>query len=350
MKVWQIAAGEPARDYSSLCIEHDIVMMGPGSAGPYRKHPYPGVTTRRAGQIRSFWRDPKPGDLVLMRLGHQVVAVGVVPEGEDGVCRWREEYDDILGWDLQHTRRVRWDADVLRMLDDIQPVFGTYKQQPTFTRVGVRPILDRAEQLKSAVRDRELRELPESSSTLSDEQLGVELFSAGLGNEAVEDVIRTIRKIRRLASWYDEGQCGKRPNEHEIVAHAVVPLMLGLGWSEQFLGVEWKRVDVAFFDRPPTEEKNCIAICEAKKLGTSLTRAYDQAQRYTSQLGLSNCRIIVTTDGKSLFVYRRQGEKWPQHPTGYANFAKMRKSHIIPKNTSAVETLVGLLPSRIHQD
>jgi len=348
MTVWQIAAGETGRDYSSLCIKYDLVLIGPGDPGPYKGDPY--CPEDRKQRIRAFCKGPKPGDLVLLRLGREAKAVGIIPDEKHAQYKWREEFDDVLGHDLQHTRRVIWDENALPILDDLQPVFGNYKLGLTINRVHDRRVLERADRLKSAIGPRKLRSMPTVGDVLEDEALGVGLFQAGLPNEACEDVIQTIRKIRRLAAWYRGEQCGKkRPNEHEIVAHAVVPLLLGLGWSEQLLGVEWNGIDVALFSRPPTDEQNCVAICEAKKLGSSLTRAYQQAKRYTQKYKLENCKVILTTDGQRLFLYRQEKKDWPDWPSGYVNFSRVRTSYAIPENTDAVKTIVSLIPSRIHQ-
>jgi hypothetical protein len=352
MTIWQIAAGERGRDYSSLCIRHDLVLIGPGDPGPYKLETY--ANLRMGPQIRQFCEEPATGDIVLLRLWHEVVAVGVIPDGEASKSTWMEEFDDVLGWDLQHVRRVIWgDVSALAILEDMQPVFKNYKQQRTIHRVNEKRILERADKMRVATQSRPLRALPKVGKRLKDNDLGIALFGAGLANDTVEDVIGAIRKIERLAKWYEEGKRGARPNEHEIVAHAVVPLLLGLGWSEQLLGVEWKRIDVAMFDRLPAEEKNCVAVCEAKTLGSSsLSDAYQQAKRNIKRLKLTSCKVILTTDGKLLFAYRRQKGVWPEpeQPTGYINFCKIKAAYAIPEGRSGVDTLVSLLPARIHHE
>jgi hypothetical protein len=349
MNTWQIAAGEPGRDYSGLCIKHDLVMIGPGDPGEYSTERY--AKERMAPQIRQFCEDPTPGDLVLLRLGHRVVAVGAIPAGEDAKVLWLSGFEAVLGWDLQHVRRVMWgDEKVLHFLQDMQPVFSNYKQQRTIHKVKEDRILSRVDQMKAAIRSRPLRPLPQIGDRLDDASLGIALFRAGLANETVEGVIKAIRKIRRLATWYEEAHCPDRPNEHEIVTHAVAPLLLGLGWSEQLLGIEWRKIDVAIFDRLPATPQHCIAVCEAKKLGVSLSAAYQQAQSYIQRQQLLSCRLIITTDGKSLYTYRRSEREWPGEPTGYINLCKIRASYAMPERTSSVDTLVGLLPARIHQE
>ncbi len=68
--------------------------------------------------------------------------------------------------------------------------------------------------------------------------------------------------------WYREyGHASARPDEHEVVAHMVLPLLLALGWSEQLLAVEWHKVDLAGFWGTPTIPENCVLMCEAKGVG-----------------------------------------------------------------------------------
>ena len=40
MKVWQMATGEPNRDYQELFFDHDIMILGPGRYGDARSGVY----------------------------------------------------------------------------------------------------------------------------------------------------------------------------------------------------------------------------------------------------------------------------------------------------------------------
>jgi hypothetical protein len=354
MTVWQVGAGETGRDYSKLCLEHDVVMIGPGDPGAYNAERYsrtalPHLTAARIGAIRSFALDPKPGDIVLLRLGQEAVGAGVVPHGEEHDYKWREDFDDVLGWNLQHTRRVRWlpEGDRVKVLQRIAPVFGKIRRLPMFTRVNQPSVTALASELAAYDRPRLLRELPEVSPRLSDEELGVELFTSGLPNAATENVLEVMRRARRLIAWYDGKECEKRPSEHEVVAHIIVPLLQGLGWSEQLMAVEWNRIDLALFCRPPTTAETCVAVCEAKSRGSTLERAYQQAKAGVAINQLAQSGTVITTDGARLLVYRKTGADWPDEPQGYANLLRMRRMNLIPRNTNAAETIIELLPTRL---
>ena len=80
------------------------------------------------------------------------------------------------------------------------------------------------------------------SSLYTDEELGVQLFQAGISNKNIEDISKALRQAERLCAWY-RLEDGKRPSENEVVSHIILPLFLGLGWSHQQVAVEWQRRD-----------------------------------------------------------------------------------------------------------
>jgi len=343
-QLWQIAAGEPTRDYREIFLGHDLMLIGPGSSGPAPHRDYQGLGIM--GSIGSFESGPKPGDPVLLRVGHDVLAVGFIPE-ERGYF-WEKEFDDVLGWDLQHARRVQWEVDLIEDFIELKGVFSTRKQQPTFSRVHI--VEDSIVQgLAKRYLRRELKELPKVGPVLSREELGIELFAAGVANEVVDRLISVLEQVKRLSAWYKQPpHADGRPTEHEVVAHILVPLLKSIGWSEQLLGVEWNRVDVAVFDRTPTTKDNCVAVFEAKGLGKPLAEAFTQAKDYVKRLNLAHCRTIVTADGGRLMVYQRKEDRtWDEHPSGYLNCAAPRATHLLPAGTSSAQTLVSLLPGRL---
>ncbi len=299
------------------------------------------------GTIGSFAADPEPGDPILLRIGQEVVAIGHISNDEG--YSWDERFDDVLGWDLQHCRRVQWEPGLTGDFPEVAGVFEGVLQRPTFSRVHlvddhiVRGMAD-------AFVPRPLRPLPEVGPILTSEQLGIELFSAGVGNDVADHLILTLAQVRRLLAWYRKNGGGVRPSEHEVVAHVVVPLLKSLGWAEQLVGVEWNHVDVALFDQTPTTEDHCIAVVEVKGVGQSLDQAYQQARGYVEGLGLARCRAILTTDGGRLLIYHRRDDgEWDHNPSGYLNCSTPRSHHLLPTGSNSADTIVRLLPGRLGQ-
>lgn len=356
-RVWQIAAGDPGRDYSDLFIRHDLMLIGPGRFGKYDGERFEQAakeehfTGHRIGQVRAFCTMVSPGDIVLLRTGHRVEAVGVVhSSGYDH----EPAFDDVYGWDLQHMRRVLWQEQLKPELDRIQKgrkVFGHMKEIPTLTRVVDRKVLDVFEPLFELCHERKLRDLPPPpSDVLESEKIGTLLFAKGLPNEFVDRTLLALQRQKRLARWYEGlGKRASRPREHEVVAHMVLPLLLALGWSEQLLAVEWNRVDLTGFAETPTDAGTCVLVCEAKELGHGLQDIFDQARRYVSALKLARCKKILLTEGQRLYVYQKDGENWGDEPAGYINVHKIRENHIAPAGTNAIETIVALTPMRIER-
>jgi hypothetical protein len=70
----------------------------------------------------------------------------------------------------------------------LQPIFDNYKQQSTFTKVLEERITQHKTALDRVILDRTLKSLPTVGRDILLEDLGMDLFSAGLPNDAVENV------------------------------------------------------------------------------------------------------------------------------------------------------------------
>lgn len=354
-RFWQVASGDRGRDYSSLCLQNDIMCVGPGRYGPFDASAYAtaaqrgGLSDNKLGMLRDFHDKVQPDDIVLLRNGHNVVGMGTVT----GDYIHSETFDDVSGWDLQHVRRVLWqrhlDPELLR-IQQTEELFGHMKQQPMFGRVGPKhgQVLERIQPLLDQFQSQELAELPaDPPRPLSLEELGQQLFSKGIANEAVDRVLSAIARQRRLLAWYSEHASEtERPNEHEVVAHMVLPLLLALGWSEQLIAVEWHKVDLAAFSETPTTAASCVLVCEAKGISHGLEDVLEQACRYAQSLKLDGCTRILVTQGGRFYVYDKPTDGWCKDltPTGYFNVEKIRTNHLHPAGTNAVDTIVALSP------
>ncbi len=108
-KIWQVAAGDGNRHYVKDCLQNDVIIVGPGGEGPWPECKEQlllnGRTAWKMGMLRRFFQNVQPGDIIVLRIGTQkVYGVGQVV----GPYLWVDGFADVQGWDLQHTRRVRW--------------------------------------------------------------------------------------------------------------------------------------------------------------------------------------------------------------------------------------------------
>ncbi len=346
--VWQISCGETGRTYDQLFLDHDVMLLGPGNPGRFTPETY--EDHRRISQVRQFATEVSQGDLVLLRRVHRVVAIGVI-DGQG--YSWNDAFEDVHGWDLQHTHRVSWQTQLASELDRIQAerdLFSSRKQIPAFTRVNDQAVLDPIKSALQSCASRPLKDLPDFvPSELTMETLGRELFSHGLPNLAVDRVIEAITRQRRMLHWYEEhGGESDRPTEHEVVAHMILPFLLALGWSEQLVAVEWKKVDLAGFSATPTTSDRCVLVCEAKGYRDGLQNTLEQATGYVHDLELRGCRKILVTNGARLYLYEPDmNDAWAL--SGYANIRKLRRDHLIPRGKDAVATILALTPAQISQ-
>ncbi len=355
-QVWQIAAGEKDRSYIDLFLNHDVMFMGPGRFGAYHKDTYEslkkdGIIKKGiATQLRRFCTEIKHRDIVLLRLGSQAKAIGLIRPWKIPEYSWTQTFDDVYGWDLQHTRRVIWQHDLTDELQKMQKSKGLFHYRgSTFSKV--HKIEDPLKELFNQCKLRDLKPLPSFSQPLTLEELGTELFSKGLPNEDVDKFILAIQRQRRLAKWYRENRAqSKKPAEHEVVAHMILPFMLALGWSEQLLAVEWNRIDLVAFSCTPRKKENVCLLCEAKEYGHGLQDTFPQAAGYAKKLKLDNCKRILLTDGERLYLHqRKKDDSWDENPVGYLNVKLIRTNHIAPARTSAVDTIMALTPAGINR-
>jgi len=347
--VWRVAG----RTYDDLFLKHDVMFCGPGRYGPFDEEVYQDVidrdefTSRKIGQVRQFANEVQAGDVVLLRLGHHVKAVGLA--AEDGY-EHNSTFDDVYGWDLEHTRRVIWQHQLTDELDQRQADGGLFGgRMPTFTGVNDESVVDPVQHLFDRCEQRELTDLPQPpSKPMSMAELEQALFRKGLPYDAALRVRQTIEKLRQLIDWYRLSHLAPdRPAEHEIVAHVILPLLKALGWSEQLLAVEWHKIDLAVFWKTPTDERHCKLVCEAKVIGHGLQDVLAQAERYVSTFDLDECDKILVTDVQRFYVYERTGDAWTDQPVGYLNLFKIRECHVCPVNTDAVDTIMSLTPARV---
>lgn len=349
MKVWQIATGEPGRDYKELFLDHDIMINGPSHLGNARDNSYnfgaPNSSTR---QVHNFAHGPRPGDRVLMRSGKRVMAIGIIPQGEENQYSFQDTFKCVYGWDLCHCRRVKWNQDY--DLGSLATVYKNTILKPAFTAVIERHIYKMALDVPESKFDVSLKELPNVDTRVYDhDELGVELFGAGISSRNTEEISLALRQAARLIAWYRKRRDPGRPTEQEVVSHVILPLLLGLGWSHQQIAVEWNKVDIAFFKTASTKPADCVMLLEAKGLGKPLKNVFSQPRKYIEKLGLTNCRIILTTDGDNLFVYERSGSDWTNNPNpvGYFSVTSLQREYVLPHGCRSVDTLVRLQPSAI---
>jgi hypothetical protein len=313
MKYWQVAAGEGARNYSSVFLEFGIMLIGSGSPGPvperldwYKKN---------ETQAIAFAYQVQPGDVVVLKRPYhkewQILAVGRVT----GDYEYLEQFDDVEGWDLQHSRKVEWVLPKDRLLVK-GLTFGTFR------RIHRMSPMENIQQVFEEGEKQEARGIPAPARKISDEDLVESLIGKGLRPADAETVIQTIWRVRRLARWYT--RYGRDLSEHEIRTFLIVPILLALGWSEQKIKIEWKNTDMSFFREVYTRGGKPSMILESKRIGEGLHYAERQLVKYTKMF--PECIHLVASDGLRYQLYRKHGSEWnlQQDFNAYANLLNLK--------------------------
>ncbi len=301
-EVWQLGAGTASRSYAGFLVRHGLALIGPGDAGPWT--PERPDEDFGGGYVRRFASELQVGDVLLLRTGLSTIhAVGLVAGGYEHL----EQFDDVNGWDLQHARRVRWQA-LAEPHDFGTPVFGA--NPPRLSRVRNGEVLEFVKRFLASPpfhwQEAPLPPLPAPEPALEDVPVGI------------AEVVATARDLALL--FRDAEGFGEPPAEGEMIAHFVVPLLRGLGWPAERIAVEWRRVDVAVFTRLPRSPEHCNLVIEAKRFGAGTEEALEQARGYVEALG-ARCDVVVT-DGIRYRLYARDSG---YEPVAYANLACLKR-------------------------
>lgn len=301
--VWQISGGPTDRSYADVFLKYGVALIGPGDAGAWA--PERGDDEFEGGYVRRFAQEVQVGDVFLLRSGASTIrAIGLV--ASDYV--YLPQFDDVNGWDLQHGRRVRWCDLPIEYAFEAR-VFGA--NPPRVTRVANPGVLGYAEQfINSPPTHWQAAPLPD----LPDEEPVLTKVPPFL-----EDIVARVHDLAKL--YWDGNAFGDFPREDELVAHYVVPLLQSLGWPVERIGVKWRDVDVCLFRSLPRSPENCHFIIEAKRLGSGVEGALEQAKGYLQNLAIS--RDIVVTDG---IRYRMYSAEKGFAPIAYANLAWLKPS------------------------
>jgi len=338
--IWQQASGDTDRDYSELCLKWDVILNGPGYAGPWsdckKRLRDDKWSSRKVTDLRRFAEDMKDGDLVVLRIGTSTaLGLGQIV----GSYLWSDEFGDVDGWDLQHVRRVRW----LWHSRSAPQAFNTYalKQGDTTQKLNQGPVTEWLAGLAipDEATSRTLATLPPSPARndISVAEISEFLFDHGVASTSITTLLNEIGELTRIAKWY---QRSSKPSEHETVAYLVVPLLRPLGWTPQRMAVEWNHVDLALFDQLPRRDESLRVVVEAKKMDNSCLTAMSQAMSYAQ--GKTGCHRLIVTDGLRYGVYIRGEEGF--HLYAYLNLTRLRRDYPILGCKGAEEAVLAMAP------
>lgn len=335
MNVWQIAAGDGSRDYSDVFLHFGVMLVGPGSYGPYpsQKHAYTDPSSDAYRDFLStFAETVQKGDLIILKRPSssewEIIAVGTV----ESDYLHEPVFGDVDGWDLQHCRRVAWKTPPqMLVVPGLRrgTLYGVNKPEP----------ITKAREILANGASMSPYPIPAPAPEIAVDDVIDSLITRGVSANTAELVSNTIWRLRRLAKWYSVH--GSDVGEHEIRAFLIVPLFVALGWSEQRLKIEWDNIDVAFFDSSYSKSAVLRMIVESKRLDDGLRYAPDQAKGYSEKY--PRCDRFVVSDGIRYKLFSRHEDNWRFE--AYLNLLAPRARHpYYSEVRGAVDFFMGVLP------
>lgn len=330
IQYWTVASGDALRDYSEVFLDFGVMLVGPGHLGSYFENR---EAYAEENSVRRFAEEIRPKDIVVLKRGVQsIVAAGVVSEREDSYFH-SEVFGDVDGFSLQHGRYVTWHKPEKEV--EIKLPRGRLTRDPSSSvKKAAERIINENEPLGS-------KPIPSAAKKVDDEALIGYLIEHGLSSGQAESVMTAFHRVRRLGGWYEDKEENGDVSEHETRTFLIVPLLLAIGWPEQRLKIEWKNVDIAFFESNYACGATPAMILESKRLDYPLLRAEEQAKDYSSKF--PDCNRLVASNGIQYLLFAREKNEWT--PKAYLNLLKPLDRHpYYEKIRGAPELLSRLLP------
>jgi hypothetical protein len=332
--IWQIGTGDTERSYGHIFQTLDIMAVGPGWQGKFEGNE---KAYSQEPAVCRFYQKSKKNDIVLLRKGNEhVLAVGIIADEKP---IWIEEFGDVDGFMLQHTRRVRWLPNSEKKFP--QRTLGV--RPGRFAAVGVDVVKRWVKRLKVSDKalNRRLARLPKLFRKMTDIELGKELSLEGLPKKYIKNLVSRLSSIRRAALWYQNEEIGVgRPSEEETINNLVMPFLSALGWSYQTVGIEWRNIDIALFEKMPSEDKSLVCVIEVKKIDKSVLNHFEQARDYAVKHGREKCSKLVVTDGIRYAFYRKRIGGF--RLDSYFNLLVMQKAYPLYRCRGAVDVIIGM--------
>jgi len=330
VKYWYIADGDGRRAYSDVFLNFGVMLLGPGDSGNYFENQ---TAYHDENYVRWFVEDVRPGDIVILKHGvKSIIAAGTVDEREDSYEHF-EVFSDVEGFSLQHGRYVTWHKDEKQEHVDLNLPRDRLCQ---CQKPGIQAIARRI--IKENKPERP-EKIPPPAKKVDDEELTKHLIEQGLSSGQAEDVVRAFWRVRRLGRWYEDQD--EQVSEHETRTFLVTPLILALGWSEQRLKIEWKRIDIAFFETNYSHNLHPTMILESKRLDEPLGGASEQVKQYSVKF--PDCNKLVASNGIRYLSFEKDNGRW--QAKAYLNLLDLRYRHpYLTHVRGAPDLLTQLLP------
>ena len=318
--IMQIGTGDNTRDYTDICLDFGIAIVGPGRPGNAKKNP---------DWDNNYWgtylTQIKIGDIVLLRRGQYIIkAVGKVIDD----YKYSESLSDVHGWDLNHYITLKWFVK-----DDGSDITLPHAMigYSTMSKVdknydAVKEIINK-ENLVELKTKKNLSEL-KIPNKISELNINDYLINKGIRINDAFNIVNTINRIIILINWYIDND----PNvlEYELRTFVVIPFLLSLGWSEQKIKLEYNKIDIALFNETynSREKQEPKVIIETKTFNDGLHFAENQIQTYVNKY--EDCQIIVTTNGYRYNIFKKIDKEFIRY--AYFNMLDMRKFDYLNNN------------------
>ena len=315
-QVWQIAAGTVNRNYTKLFYDYGIAIIGPGFEGEWDENKYENsdkVGERDKSLLKRFATEVKPNDYIILKVGKDAEAIGMVEEYKNGKAYfWNENFKYIDGWQLGHCLKVKWarpeNGKKLKLKN------GLAEQKFCLYGGDVKDIEREYGNLKPSKPSKDINVL-KLPVILNDENYGEHLKLIFKEPQFISsDLKKFWNEISELKEYAIKHETSHY-SEEETKIFFILSILKALGWSNEHIAIEHKNVDILLsyngfcdLDFDNEEEKDKVDfIIESKRVDEGLRDAVSQLESY-----LKNFKKIsygLVSNGLVSYIYKNEVNK-----------------------------------------
>ncbi len=320
-KVWQIAAGSRDRDYIKMFYDWGIATIGPGHLGKWDEREYKKagdnvVNKNDINTLRRFAKEVKPGNYIILKIGKEVRAIGVVEEYKEGNAYfWKENFKYVDGWELGHCIKVKW-----RKIKGLKLSRGLSIQKFRSYTANQKDI----DKIKRIIKSKK----PINSKSLYKiENLKLpEKLLEGNYKRYLKPVFKNSgttpeefwKQVSKLQKYVNENELYNY-SEEEVKIFLIIPILNALGFCNKHIALEHKHIDIllsyeGFTKRDFNDkEKNKVKIIiESKRVNQGILYANKQSEEYLKIFNGKNLKYRIVSNGLVSYIYDSNTKEGPK--------------------------------------
>lgn len=237
-----------------------------------------------------------PGDKVVMidYLNDKTWKINAIGEVEGGYDHYLV-FQDLLGLDMQHARKVVWKINPSNEMSTYEGGFrhcflGRIRQANPNVWNEIWDIINNGVAVKQ-------EKLPDTPKILGDQDIINSLIVNKISLDTATRLINMMNAVRNKCEWYMKNRM--QITEQQTIVYLIAPILDALEWSDTQIRYQYCSADAGFFT---TKGSTCFRIMEAKPLWHPLTKCIEEGIRHAKVL--RGVKELIVTNGRKFLLIK----------------------------------------------